>query len=86
MPRQPSIGGKQRLGKTSKMGQRDIQRLLITGAMAGIRWATRRGSPKGGGGRGGAGEQDGVRHLGGSDSERGLSWLGAEIRAMRMSR
>jgi transposase len=26
--------GKPRLGKTSKMGQRDIRRLLITGAMS----------------------------------------------------
>ncbi len=34
VPRQHSTGGKQRLGKTSKMGQRDIRRLLITGAMA----------------------------------------------------
>jgi len=32
VPRQHSPGGKQRLGKTSKMGQRDIRRLLITGA------------------------------------------------------
>ena len=28
VPRQASTGGKQRLGKTSKMGQRDIRRLL----------------------------------------------------------
>ncbi len=47
VPRQHSTGGKQRLGKTSKMGQRDIRRLLVTGAMAVIRWASRRGSPKG---------------------------------------
>jgi len=47
VPKQHSTGGKQRLGKTSKMGQRDIRRLLITGAMAVIRWATRRGSPRG---------------------------------------
>jgi len=47
VPRQHSSGGKQKLGKTSKMGQRDIRRLLITGAMAVIRWALRRGSPKG---------------------------------------
>lgn len=37
VPRQASTGGKQRLGKTSKMGQRDIRRLLVTGAMAVIR-------------------------------------------------
>ena len=45
VPRQNSSGGKQRLGKTSKMGQRDIRRLLITGAMAVVRWALRRGAP-----------------------------------------
>lgn len=46
VPRQASTGGKQRLGKTSKMGQRDIRRLLITRAMAVIRWALRRGAPQ----------------------------------------
>lgn len=46
VPRQHSTGGKQRLGKASKLGQRDIQRLLITGAMAVIRWALRRGAPR----------------------------------------
>lgn len=45
VPLQRSSGGKQRLGKTSKMGQRDIRRLLVTGAMAVIRWALRRGAP-----------------------------------------
>ncbi len=44
VPRQHSSGGKQRLGKTSKMGQRDIRRLLITGAMSVIRWALRQGA------------------------------------------
>ena len=34
VPRQHSSGGKQRLGRTSKMGQRDIRRLLIVGAMS----------------------------------------------------
>ncbi len=47
VPRQNSTGGKQRLGKTSKMGQRDVRRLLIIGAMAVIRWASRRGAPMG---------------------------------------
>ena len=46
VPRQASTGGKQRLGKTSKMGQRDIRRLLVTGAMAVVRWALRRGVPQ----------------------------------------
>lgn len=45
VPRQASTGGKQQLGKASKMGQRDIRRLLVTGAMAVIRWALRRGAP-----------------------------------------
>jgi len=47
VPKQHSTGGKQRLGKTSKMGQRDIRRLLVIGATAVIRWASRRGAPKG---------------------------------------
>jgi transposase len=43
VPRQQSTGGKQVLGRTSKMGQRDIRRLLIIGAMAVVRAAVRRG-------------------------------------------
>jgi len=46
-PRQHSSGGKERLGKTSKMGQRDIRRLLIIGAVAVVRWAARKGAPVG---------------------------------------
>lgn len=42
-PKQHSTGGKIRLGRTSKMGQRDIRRLLIIGAMAVIQAAERRG-------------------------------------------
>ncbi|MGO9942525.1 MAG: IS110 family transposase [Rhodoblastus sp.] len=47
VPRQHSTGGKQVLGKTSKMGQRDIRRLLIIGAMTVVRWACRKGAPEG---------------------------------------
>ena len=47
VPRQKSTGGKQILGKTSKMGQRDIRRLLIIGAMSRVRWAVRKGAPEG---------------------------------------
>ena len=43
VPRQHTTGGKPRLGKISKMGQRDLRRLLITGAMAVVSWAVRRG-------------------------------------------
>jgi transposase len=44
VPRQYSTGGKQVLGRVSKMGQRDIRRLLIIGAMTVIRWASRKGA------------------------------------------
>jgi transposase len=37
VPRQQSTGGKQVLGKISKMGQRDIRRLLIIGAVTLVR-------------------------------------------------
>ena len=46
-PRQNSSGGKARLGKTSKMGQRDLRRLLIIGAAAVVQWAVRKGAPAG---------------------------------------
>ena len=35
------------MGRTSKMGQRDIRRLLIMGAMSVIRWASRQGAAPG---------------------------------------
>ena len=47
VPRAALTGGKQVNGKTSKMGQRDIRRLLIIGAMAVVRWASRKGAPDG---------------------------------------
>ena len=47
VPRQHSTGGKQLLGKISKMGQRDIRRLLITGAMVVVRWACQKGAREG---------------------------------------
>ncbi len=43
VPRQRSIGGKIRLGSVSKMGQTDIRRLLVVGAMSVIRWVVRKG-------------------------------------------
>jgi hypothetical protein len=42
-PRQHSTGGKTRLGKISKMGQRDLSRLLIIGALSAIQAAQKRG-------------------------------------------
>jgi transposase len=46
-PRQNSSGGKARLGGISRMGQRDLRRLLIIGSMAVVRWAARRGAATG---------------------------------------
>lgn len=46
VPGQHSSGGKQVLGRTSKMGQSDIRRLLIIGAMTVIRWTCRKASPE----------------------------------------
>lgn len=43
VPRQRSTGGKARLGAVSKMGQCDIRKLLIVGAMSLIRWVVRKG-------------------------------------------
>ena len=42
VPWQLTTGGKPKLGKISKMGQRDLRRLLITGAMSVVRNAARR--------------------------------------------
>jgi transposase len=47
VPRQNSSAGKARLGRVSKMGQRDLRRLLIIGAMSVVRSAIRRGAPAG---------------------------------------
>jgi transposase len=46
-PLQKSTGGKQKLGATSKMGERTIRRLLIIGASAVVRHAASRGAPEG---------------------------------------
>ena len=46
-PLQRSTGGKQKLGATSKMGERTLRRLLIIGASAVVRWAMRKGPPAG---------------------------------------
>lgn len=47
VPRQHSSGGKQKLGRTSKMGQRDVRRLLIVGAMSIGHWRGRDGGRPG---------------------------------------
>jgi transposase len=46
-PKQNSSGGKTKLGGTSKMGQRDLRRLLVSGAITQVRWAMRKGAPEG---------------------------------------
>jgi transposase len=42
VPRQNSSGGKARLGRITKMGDRTIRRLLVIGAMSVIRWGRRK--------------------------------------------
>jgi transposase len=45
VPKQHSTGGKPRLGQTPKMGQRDIRRLLVSGAMAVLQAVERLDTP-----------------------------------------
>jgi len=47
VPRQLSSGGRQKLGRTSKTGQRDIRRLLVAGAMSIVHWRGRDGGRPG---------------------------------------
>jgi transposase len=46
-PLQKSTGGKQKLGSITKMGERTLRRLLIIGASAVVRHASKRGAPEG---------------------------------------
>ena len=48
VPKQHSRGGKARLGKMSKMGQRDICTLPVSGAMADLQAVERFGTPDNG--------------------------------------
>ena len=41
-PRQNSTGGKQRLGATTKMGERSLRRLLIIGANSVVMWRSKK--------------------------------------------
>jgi len=43
-PLQHSTGGKPRLGRTPKMGNRALRRLLIIGVSAVVRWAEHKGA------------------------------------------
>lgn len=84
VPKQHSTGGKARLGKTSKMGQRDIRTLLVSGAMAVLQAVERFDTPNNGwlkrlltrkprmGRRDCAGQQDGAWPLGHHNETRGL--------------
>lgn len=47
VPRQHSTGGKQRLGSTTKMGERSLRRLLIMGANSELVWRVRKGAAPG---------------------------------------
>ena len=86
VPTQHSTGGKQRLGRTSKKGQRDIRRLLIIGGggamgvaqgrAGGVLARAHAGAEAAHAGRDRAGQQDGAQHLGHADARRGLSGSG----------
>ncbi len=84
VPRQTSSGGKERLGRITKIGDRTIRRLLVTGALSVIRWSRRDPALRKVGlddhrsqavealsGR--AGKQDGAHRLGVVDARRSLS-------------
>jgi transposase len=87
-PLQRSSGGKERLGKTSKMGERTLRRLLIIGASAVARVGRAQGGTSGlmawahagpqacDAGAGGAGQQDGPDRLGFAGQGWGLSSSG----------
>ena len=83
VPRQHSTGGKPRLGRISKMGQRDLRRPDHRRHGGGALGIPSRGDegplagPDAGAqaanaGRGGAGQQDGAHRLGADDEQRGL--------------
>jgi transposase len=46
-PKQNSTGGKQRLGATTKMGERSLRRLLIIGANSVVSWRAKKGAMSG---------------------------------------
>ena len=83
-PWEISIGGRQRLGRITKIGQRNMRQLLVLGATSVSRHARRRkeitdpwlrrmlAAYSGEAGRGGAGEQDGAHHLGADGHRREL--------------
>jgi len=87
-PLQHSTGGRQKLGRIFKMGERTIRWLLIIGGSSVVRQATVRGAPGGFMARahvgaqaaharlGGARQQDGAHRLGAHDQERGLQSSG----------
>lgn len=88
VPRQHSTGGKQRLGSTTKMGERSLRRLLIIGANSVVKWRARKGAVPGSWlakmlahkppmlVRGRAGQQDGTHRLGPHGEGRGLPGSG----------
>ncbi|AVC52560.1 transposase [Rhizobium leguminosarum] len=47
VPRQHTTGGKQRLGSTTKMGERSLRRLLLMGANSVVVWRSRKGATTG---------------------------------------
>ena len=89
VPRQSSTGGKAKLGRISKMGQRDLRRLLVArrdgdSRLGGAAWhegplaGPDAGAQAAHAGRGGAGQPDGAHRLGVDDEERVLPRAAAD--------
>ena len=85
VPRQNSTGGKTRLGRITKTGNREIRKLLVLGATSMVGRADGWNSATGAwlrahsgapsrqrAGDGGTGQQDGAHRLGGDDAQGGL--------------
>lgn len=80
-PLQRSTGGKQKLGATSKMGERTLRRLLIIGSSAVVQQASKRGAPRGGVARTDAGSQTAHVGNGRARQQDGTDRLGATCEA-----
>ena len=78
MPKQHTSGGKERLGGITKQGNRYLRWLLVTGAMAVIRYAQKHGTKRLGSARphGAPANQGGCRRAGQQDRPHGLGGHG----------
>jgi hypothetical protein len=83
-PLQRSTGGKQKLGATSKMGERTLRRLLIIGSSAVVQQGSKRGAPEGSVARTDAGSQTAHAGNGRARQQDGADRLGATYKAGKL--